>query len=190
MANQENMTKESAGEQQGQSSIEQQPSASVPVQRSGSGTSPFSLMRRFNEDMDRLFGSFFSPSLLGWDDWSTAATDATFWPEIEVHQSGDKLIVQADIPGMKKEDVSVEVRNHQLTISGERRSESERNEGRYYRTERSYGTFRRTIALPEGAKDDSASATFENGVLKIEMDAPASGQTQGRKIEVRSGSPH
>jgi len=194
MAKEEQMTNESEASQtqnqQGQQGMERQPQASVPDKRGRHPGNPFSLMRRFSEDMDRLFGNFFAPSALGWQGLSNDVADATFWPEIEVHHSGDKLIVQADIPGLKKEDVSVEVRDRELTISGERRSESEHNEGRYYRTERSYGSFRRTIALPEGAKTDSASATFENGVLKIEIDAPGGEQSGARRIEVRSGSPH
>lgn len=156
-------------------------------------TSPFSLMRRFSDDVDRLFGNFFGPSSLWqeeWPSWSNDFAAMSSWPNIDVQHAGDKLLIQADVPGLKKEDVSVEVRDHEFCISGERRSESERNEGRFYRTERSYGSFCRTVPLPEGAKPDTASATFENGVLKIEMEAPGGAQAQGRRIEVREGSPH
>src|SRR3954468_13647135 len=136
---------------------------SAPMQRGSQGVSPFSLMRRFSEDVDRLFGNFFGPSTLGWGDWSGEMGDMSFWPKIDVRHAGDKLLIQADVPGLKKEDVSVEVRDRELSISGERRSESEHKEGRFYRTERSYGSFFRTVTLPEGAKPDTASATFENG---------------------------
>jgi len=147
-------------------------------------------MRRFSEDVDRLFGNFFGPSSMRWEDWPSDIAATSFWPVIDVQHAGDKLLIHADVPGLKKEDVSVEVRDHELCISGERRSESERNEGRFYRTERSYGSFCRTVSLPEGAKADTASATFENGVLKIEMEAPGGAQGQGRRIEVREGNPH
>src|SRR5262249_38134286 len=113
----------------------------------------------------------------------------TFWPEIEVHHAENKLLVVADVPGLKKDDVNVEVRDHELVISGERRSDSEQREGRYYRSERTYGNFFRAIPLPSDAKPETASATFENGVLKIQMEAPG-GQSPGRRIEVREGSPH
>lgn len=152
-------------------------------------------MRRFSEDMDRLFGDFFRPSPFRWGDWPermhwpSGFGEATYWPELEVHHTGDKLVVQADVPGLKREDVSVEVRDNELCISGERRSESEHTAGRYYRTERSYGSFSRTIPLPEGAKPDTASATFDNGVLRIEIEAPG-GQSHARHIEVREGSTH
>jgi HSP20 family protein len=171
---------------------------SAPMQRGSYGasplsTSPFSLMRRFSEDVDRLFGNILGSSPLwreDWPGWSTDLAATSFWPNIDVQHVGDKLLIQADVPGLKKEDVGVEVRDHELCVSGERRSESEHNEGRFYRTERSYGSFCRTVPLPESAKPETASATFENGVLKIEMEAPGGGQAQGRRIEVREGSAH
>ena len=165
------------------------------LRRETQGGGPFSLMRRFSEDMDRMFENFFgsSPFRRGaWSEgltWPGGSAQTSYWPEVEVHHSGDKLVVQADVPGLKKDDISVEVRDGELCISGERRSESERTEGGYYRSERSYGNFCRTIPLPQGAKPDTASATFENGVLKIEMEA-AGGQPQGRRIEVREGNAH
>jgi HSP20 family protein len=153
--------------------------------------SPFLLMRRFSEDIDRLFGSFFEAGPQRWGDWPSDLATSTFWPNIEVQHAGDKLLIHADVPGLKKEDLNVEVRDHELCISGERRSESERSGGDFYRTERSYGSFCRTVPLPEGAKPSTASATFENGVLKIEIEAPGSGaQAQGRRVEVREGSTH
>jgi HSP20 family protein len=148
---------------------------------------PFSLMRRFSEDMDRLFEGFFGPSLLGSEPFGSLM-QSTRWPEIEVHQEGNRWVVQADVPGLRREDVNVEVRDDQLIISGERRSQSERNEGRYYRSERSYGSFTRAISLPEGANLESASASFENGVLRIELEVPEQ-QQRSRRIEVREGSP-
>jgi HSP20 family protein len=144
---------------------------------------PFSLMRRFSEDMDRLFSGMFGS---GFEEPGLGDLGpSTMWPQIEVTQQGSKLIVQADVPGLKQEDVNVEVRDHELSISGERRSSSDSNTGGFYRSERSYGTFYRTIALPEGAKTDSASATFENGVLRIEIEAPSEAQGRGRRVEIR-----
>lgn len=152
----------------------------------GGGAGPFSMMRRLGEDMDKLFGEFFSWGTRG---FGSSLAELSGWPEIEVQHTGNKLIVQADVPGLKREDVKVEAHENELTISGERKSESSTTEGPYYRTERSYGSFRRTVPLPEGAKPDTASATFENGVLKIEMEAPG-GQVEARRIEVREGSQH
>jgi HSP20 family protein len=140
-------------------------------------------MRRLSDDMDRLFEGFLGSGPSGWPEWPRTLSRATSWPEIEVSQKGDKLIVQADVPGLKKEDVNVEVRDNELCISGERRSESERTEGGYYQSERSYGSFCRVVPLPEGAKPDTTSATFKDGVLRVEIEAPET--RPGRRIEVR-----
>ena len=150
---------------------------------------PFSLMRRLNEDMDRLFEGFWGSSPFGSGGWPASLTQSTTWPEIEVHQEGDRLVIQADLPGLKREDVSVEVRDQELFITGERRSQREGNEGGVYRSERTYGSFSRAIPLPEGVNLDSASASFENGVLRIEIEAPQDRKGRGRRIEVREGNP-
>lgn len=179
-----------------QRGVQRRPAVSPPAPRGGVPTGPFSLMRRFSDDMDRLFSSFFGPNPFR-TDWAEALAgpvrelaETAGWPEIEVKHDGNKLTVMADLPGLKKEDVRVEVLEGELRISGERRSESERNEGGYYHTERVYGSFRRSIPLPEGAQPDTASATFDNGVLKIEMDAPSGKAQSARRIEVREGNPH
>jgi HSP20 family protein len=200
MAKQELQIQEGQSQQPNRNEAEQQgiqggQRGSAAMQRGSRGmspfsASPFSLMRRFSADMDRLFGNFFGASPMRFGDWPSELGTNGFWPEIDVHHSGDKLLIQADVPGLKKDEVTVEVRDHELCISGERRSESESKEGRFYRSERSYGRFFRSVPLPEGAKPDTASATFENGVLKIEMEAPGGSQGQGRRIEVREGSPH
>jgi HSP20 family protein len=159
------------------------------------GAGPFSLMRRFNDEVDRLFDGFFS--IGGWDDrWPFARHPArgagaeTAWPALDVYQRDGKLVIQLDAPGLKKEDVKVELKDDALVISGERRRESEREEGGVYRTERSYGRFFRTVPLPEGAKGETASATFDAGVLRIEIDAPTQQSNRSRQIEVREGPAH
>lgn len=161
---------------------------------------PLSLMRRISEDMDRLFEGFFGPSSLsssglfggasglrGSDSFGLGRGGK--WPEIEVHQEGNRFVIQADVPGLNREDVHVEVRERQIWISGERRTQSERQEGGFYHTERSYGSFSRAIPLPENANLDSASASFENGVLRIEIESPETRQDRGRRIEIREGKP-
>lgn len=197
MANQERETRQSrALERQAEQRTLEPSGSRVPVfgQRYGTRGDPYSLMRRLSEDVDRLFdrmfGSF-APALGFSDEPSTGlASDVAWWPEIEVFERGGKLVVRADLPGLKKDDVDVEVRDNELRIRGERRTETEREEGRYYTQERSYGRFYRAIVLPEGANPETASATFENGVLTVEVEAPDSGQRRGRRIEVRESSPH
>jgi HSP20 family protein len=149
-----------------------------------------------NQWFDRLVTNFFGASLLPWANWSDPANRSTgrepraFWPELEVQHRADKLAVRIDLPGIQKDDIAVEVRGSELSISGQRRSQAEHREGHYYRAERSYGSFCRKLRLPEGAKPETASASFENGVLEIEMEAPGGEQGQSRRIEVREGTLH
>jgi HSP20 family protein len=141
--------------------------------------SPFGLLRRMSEDMDRMFRSFRS---------QFGADDVAGWsPSIEVFERDGKLIVHADLPGLSKDDVKIQVVNDQLIIEGERMREHNDDKGPIHRLERSYGSFMRSIALPEGANVDQAHAEFNNGVLEISIPIPE--QKQARQIPIQAGSP-
>jgi|RhiMethySRZTD1v2_1073278.scaffolds.fasta_scaffold40256_3 HSP20 family protein len=180
----------SAEEEQAQAMSVETGSSTAPARREPEkqGGRPRDLLRRVSRDLDRAFGVFgtglfgsLAPSWFG---------EMTRWPEIEVFQRGNRLVVRADVPGLKEDDVNVEVRGKDLYIFGERRSETERTEGGIYRSERSYGSFTRVIPLPEGAKSETASATFENGVLEIEVEIPKLETRGTRRIEVRGKATH
>lgn len=148
--------------------------------------SPLGLMRRMMEDMDRMFDDFgFGRGLSS--QRSEGAAGALWWPQVEVLERGGALVVRADLPGMKQDDIRVEVQNDTLLLEGERNIEHQEEQGGVWRSERSYGTFRRTIPLPEGVDVESATARFENGVLEISLKLPQ-GQQRGRRIEVKGGS--
>ena len=106
-------------------------------------------------------------------------------PEVETFRRGDKLVVRADLPGLKKEDVKVQIEQDVLTIEGERSEETRDEDDGYYRTERSYGHFYRAIPLPEGVDDKECEASFKDGVLEVTLNPPKSIERKGRKIEVR-----
>ena len=159
--------------------------------------SPFSFMRRFSEEMDRLFDDFafgggsmfrpgsgrglFSPSFGG------GFGEMSRWtPQTEVFQRGNELVVRADLPGLNRDEVNVELEDDQIIIHGERRDERETNEQGFYQTERSYGSFYRAIPLPEGIDGEQAKADFNNGVLEITMPMPER-QSRGRRIEIGEG---
>lgn len=143
--------------------------------------SPFETMQRMADDLDRMITDFgFGPE--GEQGYLTAG--ALWSPDIEVYQQGDELVVRADLPGVSKEDLRVELLDNQLVLEGERRQESERRGEGFYRSERSYGSFRRTIPLPEAARDTEPHATFENGVLEVRVKNP---QTRGKRIEIKGG---
>lgn len=133
------------------------------------------------------FGSFWHDpfSLLQREQRRNAAGVQTLWtPQIETFQRGDQFIVRADLPGMKKEDVDIELTDDALTIEGERREEREEDRGGYYRSERSYGSFYRVVPLPEGAITETAKASFNNGVLEITLQAPPKEVSRKRRVEI------
>jgi HSP20 family protein len=141
--------------------------------------SPFELMRRFTDDMDRFFETGSSGSS-GWG-------SSMMWsPPIEISEKDGQLTVCAELPGLSKDDVKVELTQDGLTISGERKREQEQQRGGMYRSERTYGSFMRTIPIPEDAQMDSAKATFENGVLTISIPVQES-QQRRREIPIESG---
>ena len=107
-------------------------------------------------------------------------------PHVEVSERDGKLLIEADLPGMKREDINVQIEQDAIVIQGERNAHQTSNQGGYYRSERSYGSFYRTIPLPEGANADSAQASFRDGVLEIELDAPRE-QQRGRRLDIRDG---
>jgi HSP20 family protein len=109
-------------------------------------------------------------------------------PRVEVFQKGDRFIVRADLPGLKKDDVQVDLNDDTITIHGERRAEHEEQREGYYHSEREYGQFHRTVPLPGGVIADSAEASFRNGVLEISMQAPPAEATRGRRLEIKDTS--
>ena len=127
-------------------------------------SSPFGLMRRMSEEMDRAFGHAFGQT--------SGGTGAGWYPAVEVREQNGQLQVHAELPGLKPEDVKVEITDNALIIQGERKYEREHHLGKAYRSERRYGEFYREIALPEGVKADQAKAQFNNGVLEITVPVP------------------
>ena len=162
---------------------------------SGYVSGPFSIMRRISDEMDRFFENFgMGRSLMSggesgqWGEQGHGGhNQPSMWsPHVEVSERDGKLLIQADLPGMKREDISVQVEHDAIVIQGERKAHQTSDQGGYYRSERSYGSFFRTIPLPEGTNADSAQASFRDGVLEIELDAPRE-QQRGRRLEIREG---
>jgi HSP20 family protein len=154
--------------------------------------SPFGFMRRFNEEMDRLFRDLSfgggSSETSGREMGMFGDRGLALWsPQIEVFEHKGELCVRADLPGMTKDEIEVDITGNTLVLRGERRSEHEEedDEQGYYRTERSYGSFYRTILLPEGVDAENAEANFSNGVLEITMPAPERGER--RRLEIGDG---
>lgn len=152
----------------------------------GTRGGPFEMFRRLDEDMDRLFHQIWGGgrSLMR---GRGADTQSMWVPQVEVYEEGGKLHVYADLPGLKKEDVKLSLEGDQLVLQGER--QSSREEGQqgsgFYHSERSYGSFYRSIPLPEGVDPQTAQANFTDGVLDVTFEAPRRPQQQSRQIEIR-----
>ena len=125
---------------------------------------PFSAMRRMHEEMDRMFADAFGNR----SGASGFGGGLTAWsPAVEVSERDNQLVICAELPGLKPEDVKVEVTDDALVIQGERKQEHEEKTGGRWHSERHYGQFYRTIPLPEGASADKARADFKNGELQV-----------------------
>jgi HSP20 family protein len=156
---------------------------------------PFEFVRRFAEQMDNLFEDFGSgwglPTALtrgrGVTRRELGATPIDWAPQINVMERDNKLLIQADLPGLTKDDVRVDVVEGMITIQGERKQEKkEEGEGHYY-NECCYGSFYRAIPLPEGTDVSAATAQFHNGVLEVALPIPPQARKEARRLEVQEG---
>jgi HSP20 family protein len=156
--------------------------------RRGSAGDPFTVLRQMTSELDRMFDEPGWP-LIRWPIIRTPTSEAatTWLPGIDVFEKDDRLVTKIDLPGMKKEDVKVEVTDGQLTISGERTSEAEEKKDRFFRCERAYGSFYRSVPLPNGVKLEDVKATFGDGVLEVSVPLPAQPEAKVRKVEIQEG---
>lgn len=144
---------------------------------------PFAFMKRFAEEMDHLFEDF------NFDrDWVAPVLGRDFgnmWsPQVEMLEHDGELIVRADLPGLSKDDVKVELRDNAIIIEGERRGENEEKREGFYRSERSYGKFYRSLPLPEGVEVNDATANFNNGVLEVKVKTLKHEKRKPRRLEI------
>lgn len=147
-------------------------------------TSPFSFLRRFGEGMEQLFADFGAGGLMprGFNEL------ADWTPQIEIFERDNQLVIRADLPGLKKDDVQIELRDDSVVLRGERQEERKEEREGVYTTERTYGRFYREIPLPEGGDTDEATATFRDGVLEITI-PHEEGQTRGRQLQIQDAQP-
>ena len=160
-------------------------------QLTSAAQNPFTTLRQLSREMDRLtdsffgrgFGSLLRDSSTHDDEWQSR----TLWaPRIDAQQRNDAIVVRADLPGVRKEDVQVEVQDDALVISGQRSEEREEGgDDQGYRVlERSFGTFYRTVPLPQGTNPDEIEAVMRDGVLKVTL--PLTEDARPRRIQIQS----
>lgn len=140
--------------------------------------SPFRGFRDMQSEMERLFGETFGrlPQM----------TEGTEWaPAVDVTTEDGHMIIRAELPGVKREDVDVSLSHGVLTISGERREEQERKDRGYLIRERRQGSFRRSMTLPEGVDESRIRARFEDGVLEVTVEGGATAvEDSPKRIEI------
>ena len=147
---------------------------------------PFALLRRMTTELERTFDDPFWSSVRWPELRAFAGPDVVKWlPKVDVFEKDNRLFTRVDLPGMKKEDVKVEVTDGHLTLSGERKHEAEDKKDNVYRTEREYGSFYRAIPLPEGVKLDEIKATFADGVLEVSIPLQARPDVKVRQVEIQ-----
>ena len=138
---------------------------------------PFRDMLSLRSDMDRLFSSLFG---------GLTEEREGFWaPIVDIEEDSDNITVKAEIPGMKREDIKVSVQGNRLTITGERKQESETKSKTFHRVERSYGKFSRMITLPADVEADKVKASYRDGILNINLPKPEAIKPKHIDVEIK-----
>ena len=145
--------------------------------------SPAGQLATMQSDMARLMNTFFGSS-----PFATLGNGASAWlPPVDIAEAEDGLTLTFDLPGLKEDEIQVELDDNVLTVSGERIRANEVKQDDFYRYERRFGTFSRSVALPAGVKDDEIEASYENGVLEIRVPKPE--QYKPKRIQVGGSTP-
>ncbi|MBI3910881.1 MAG: Hsp20/alpha crystallin family protein [Armatimonadetes bacterium] len=145
--------------------------------------SPWQWLRRMREDMDRLMSEMWAPS-------ERAETRPAVWrPTMEVEETDKEWLLRFDLPGVEPQGIDVSCSHNSLTVRAETRREEERRERGYYRSERRYGRFERTVPLPQGASIDQIQASYRNGVLEIHVPKTEEARARVRHIPVEAPQP-
>jgi len=137
--------------------------------------SPFRELASFQDEMNKLFNEFFSRRSRG--------EEISLWaPALDISETDDEIRIKAELPGVKKEDVSISISNNILVIRGEKKREVEEEKENFHRVERIYGSFHRSLELPTVVQPENVEATFEGGVLNIVL--PKSEEVKPKEIYI------
>jgi HSP20 family protein len=149
----------------------------------------FETMSRLEQDMERMFHEFWRrpfPFLSLWDQersWPGKMVSLQM-PAVDVYEESDEVVVKAELPGLSKEDIDVTLTDSTLTLKGERKKEEEVKEKNFYRSERSRGSFVRSIELPSEVKTDQTKASFKNGILEIRLPKTEEAKKKFTKVKI------
>lgn len=138
---------------------------------------PFREFERMRREMDRLWDSFFERR-------PTKAEEAgEFLPALDLAETDNELVVKCEVPGLEPKDIDISLSDGMLTIKGEKKQEREEKQADYHLVERSYGTFTRSIQLPKEVQSEKISASYKNGILKINL--PKSEEAKKKEIKIK-----
>jgi HSP20 family protein len=132
-------------------------------------------------EMNRLFNTFFDTPTTG----GNGGAARRWVPSMDLVETDEHFVLRADLPGLSQDDVAIELEDNVLTLSGERKAEHEEKKEGFYRLERSFGQFRRSLTLPEGVDADAIAATFDRGVLEVRIPKPEA--RKPRKVAIHVG---
>jgi len=144
---------------------------------------PFMDLARWERDMERMMEDFFGRRPRWPERWFGNRELEITAPAVDVFEEKDEIVVKAELPGMNKENIEVNLTDHHLTIKGEKKKEAEVKEENYYRAERSYGSFLRTLELPKDVHADKVKASFKNGILEVRL--PKTEEAKAKEIKVK-----
>ena len=140
---------------------------------------PFRDLRSLQEEVNRLFTGNMARTF---DDEGIAR--GSWSPNVDIYENKDQIVLEAELPGMKREDFDLSVENNVVTLRGERHFEKKDESDNYHRVERAYGSFTRSFTLPNTVSAEDATAEYNNGVLRVTL--PKREETKARRIEVKS----
>ena len=145
---------------------------------------PFMGLAGWERDMDRMLEDFFGRRMRPWwpERWSRTDEMEVKPPMVDVFEEKDEIVVKAELPGIEKDNIEVNLTDHTLTIKGEKKKEEEIKEANYYRAERSYGSFLRTLDVPKDVRADKVKASFKNGILEVRM--PKTEEAKAKEVKV------
>jgi HSP20 family protein len=146
---------------------------------------PFMDLTRRESEMDRMMDDFFGRSMRPWwpARWLRGDGEITA-PVVDVYEEKDEVVVKAELPGLDKKDIEVNISDSELTLKGEKKKEEKIDEENYYRCERSYGAFLRSVELPTDVQADKVKASFKNGILEIRLPKTEEAKTKEIKVKI------
>ena len=141
---------------------------------------PMGNLASFQHEMNRMFNEFFR----GGNGEEAGSGLGSWTPAVDIHETDHGFVIKAELPGVSKDDVSVDVHQKTLTLRGQRKHEAEVKQDKYHRVERAYGTFQRSFVLPTAVDQEKVQATFKDGVLELHL--PKSDSAKPKRIAINS----